>query len=155
MTCIVVKDGIMVADGMVCAGALISPLAPGHNKIIRLPDGGLVGASGGSSDIHLLFEWCLAGMPADALPKLAVLDEEKEGCIDWLWLKPDGTLWRAGPTLQPYPISSPSTIGCATASYLAEGAMMAGLSAEKALLLIIPRCRNIGLPVQVERLTPG
>jgi hypothetical protein len=156
MTIILVKAEIMVADGMTVAGGKTDRCTMLDPKIVRLPDGSLVGAAGGSQDCWQFAEWCRAGMPKGSLPEFEKSEDNKDANeIDWLWLKTDGTLWRGHKSLLPYPVPSPYTIGCSTACYMAEGAMLTGLSAEEAVRLILPHCRNIGEPIQVERLHPA
>jgi hypothetical protein len=154
MTVVAVKDNIMAADGAVVSGSQVAPLSPLDQKIVRLPDGSLVGAAGSARECWQLAVWCRAGMPADHRPVFSCMDADKDEAVDWLWLKMDGSLWRGGPELRPYPVSQPYTIGCYAAGLMAHGAMIAGKSAEDAVRVIIPHCRNVGLPVQVEALAP-
>ena len=154
MTIIAVANNIMVADGASEAGNLRYPLAPGRRKINRAPDGSLTGGAGFRQHTQALAEWTLAGMDFGNLPKLAYLDEEenRHQFMNWLWLKPNGTLWFSAHGFHPYEIAQPYAIGIAAVFW--EGAYHACLSPTKALQLALKHCTGLSGEPQVEHLHP-
>lgn len=154
MTLIAVKNGVMAADSGVFRGDMRMTLAPIDLKIVRAPDGSLVGACGSSVDCWRLREWVQAGMSLLMQPRLSYPQPDHDQAIDWLWLKPDGSLWRGDAAMNVHPLdpAQPTTIGCAPAWAFAESVMLAGYSAQAAVQHAITYCQNLSGPVQVERL---
>ena len=140
MTIICVKDNIMAADSGIRAGYCVFPSA--IPKIYRLVDGGLLGCAGNIHDSARLRYW--AGMKFSKASKPILED------VQFLWLKPDGTLTEGdknGPgalRLQPLAIGFPSEY--------AQGTLDAGASAEQAVLLTIQKTTAAWGEVQVETL---
>jgi ATP-dependent protease HslVU (ClpYQ) peptidase subunit len=154
MTVIAVKDGIMAADSMATRGGMRHNMPTAYPKIIRAPDGSLVGYSGGVPKCYALAEWVKKGMDFGDHPPFA--HEDSDMGMDALWLKADGTLWRLCFDYTVYPLDGdePYTIGEIDAASFTEGAMWAGLSAEDAIQLAAMRCLYANGEVQVEKLHP-
>lgn len=145
MTIIAYKDGVMAADSWAVTGSF-KTLCP-FPKILRLSDGGLVGAAGGITDIWTAFEWFRAGCPSE-VPEFGKPDE-----MDMLWARPDGSLWRPGLGVSRWaPAYQPGAVG--SAWQVAETALQMGHSAESAVQVCIDLRVDIGGPLQVERLHP-
>lgn len=151
MTIIAVKGRTMAADSMAVKGDVRTHLAPGDTKIIRAPDGSLVGSCGNSSDCWTLRQWVLDGMSFAQPPSFAHA-ASSDVSVDWLWLKTDGTAWRGDARMTVHPLLAPTTIGCSPAWQFTEAAMFLGLSAYDAVQFAITHCQNIGGAVQVESL---
>ena len=151
MTIIAVKNHIMAADSGTFSGSIVYRMADGHPKIVRAPDGSLVGAAGTSYDTYLLREWAKNGLNFADTPKIS---DEKDEPLAWLWLRPDGTLWRGNNAFNICPSQPIYSIGYEGACQVAEGAMWAGATAPEAVQIAIDHCVYVAGPVQVERLVP-
>jgi hypothetical protein len=152
MTIIVVQGRTMAADSFSFRGGVGYPCA--QPKIVRAPDGSLVGSAGSFPDIDLLKKWVIDGMDWSKPPTFAYDKDNDDNSIDNLWLRSTGELLRFGPAMKPYAISNPATVGINDACTLAEGMMMAGRSVEMAVAAVCERCAYVGGPIQVERLAP-
>lgn len=152
MTIIAIKDRIMAADSWTFSAGVGSPAA--LPKITRALDGSLVGASGGCIATELFRDWVHAGMNFTDVPKLEPDDDDpyNKDRIAWLWLKPDGGTRYGDHRFRTHPISTPGTVGMESACLVAEGAMIAGASAEEAVRIAISRCVFVGGEPQVEHL---
>jgi hypothetical protein len=150
MTIIAVKAGIMAADSVVRTGDLIGLVA--FPKIIRLPDGRLIGTAGSVVDCYAMQQWFLAGEPTDRPWLYGTRTENNE--VDILMLRPDGSCWRNGVAGEGfYPQPNPTTIGSYNACLVAEAAMKCGRSAEQAIGVVCEMLAGFGGPVQVERIS--
>lgn len=149
MTIIVAKDGVMCADSIFSNGQIMALVA--FPKIVRLPNGSLIGAAGYAADCWNAFQWFLEGESIHKNPFLIGDKEETE--LDMLLMKPDGSIWRSARTIHGfYPMPNGSTIGVSTGCIIAEAAMRLGRSAQEATELAIEMTAGLGRPVQVERL---
>src|SRR5687768_11861660 len=97
-------------------------------KVVRLPDGGLVGCSGNSHDCEAFRQWLIGGQvgPRPRAKSLSVLH-----------LQPDGTLLyynQSGPGVV---AEFPAAVG--TGNELALGAMLAGASPKRAVEIAAER----------------
>lgn len=154
MTIIATDGRTMVSDTYCFSEHFLSSTFP---KIVRAPDGSLVGASGLVADCHALREWVIAGMDFKNPPTLAEPfnpDRERDTSVDWMWLKVDGTVWRGLATMATYPQKPPTSIGMHTATVVVETAMALGVPIVRAVEFAIDRCNGIGGEVQIEHLRP-
>jgi hypothetical protein len=150
MTIIAVKDATMAADGIVRSGDLIGPVA--FPKIVRLPDGRIIGTSGSVVDCYAAQQWFLAGGPETRPTFYGTRAENNE--VDILMLRPDGTVWRNGIGVDGfYPQPNPTTIGGYAAGLVAEAGMACGLSAVEAVRLVGKMLAGFGGEVHSESVT--
>jgi hypothetical protein len=149
MTIIAVKSDIMAADGLVRSGDLIGPVA--FPKILRLPDGRIIGTAGCVVDCYAVQQWFLAGEPEKRPFFYGTRAENNE--VDILMLKPNGTVWRNGVGVDGfYPQPNPTTIGGYAAGLVAETGMACGLSAVEAVQLVGKMLAGFGGEVHFERI---
>lgn len=151
MTIIAVKDGYMAADSYEFVGEIGYPLAEGDSKIVRAPDGSLVGSCGSGMDCYVLRLWVLDGMDFRKPPKFT-LTADNDDSVYWFWLRKDGYLLAGDATMKVHPMSQPAACGSSGASDMVVGAMAFGASAEEAVRFAVERCNCVGGPVQVERI---
>lgn len=151
MTIIAVKDGWMAADSYSFVGSVGYPLAKGHSKITRSPDGSLVGSCGASVDCYALRLWVLDGMDFKKSPEFTYA-ADNEDSVYWFWLRKDGWLLAGDASMKVHPISMPAACGSSGACDMACGAMSFGATAEEAVRLVVERCNDVGGPVQIEKL---
>ena len=145
MTIVAVSGRQMAADSWEFADHIGFPV--GFPKIVRAPDGSLIGGSGGSMGCYELYKWVLAGMPEDKTPELP--DDEP---LTWLWLKTDGSLWMGQETFSPWPIHSPNCIGQENPGSMVLAALNAGQDLFTATEFAVARCNKVGGPIQLESL---
>lgn len=150
MTIIAIQGNTMVADSKQFVNGRSSPCPNG--KIIRAPDGSLVGACGASVDTYALRVWVLAGMDFGTKLKMKYEATNDESIL-WLWLKLDGTVWMGDADLRLHPVANPVAMGMG--AEFVDGAMAAGADAEAAVRLAIGRIAYVGGAVQIERLDNG
>lgn len=146
MTIVAYKDGVMAADSCSFSGGVRYKTM--HPKVSRGVFG-VVGCGGRSSDTVAAHEWFSAGMPPEHPPFSCDKDEP----MAIMWAKPDGTLWWGDERLVFNQIEAPACIGEGAAANFCEGAMHAGASAERAVMLTIQHCIWTGGHVTVESLT--
>lgn len=146
MTIIATDGHTMVADSWGFMADVGYPLA--YPKIVRTPDGGIVGAAGNTAYCCMLRRWAETGFADDAKPTFPPSAIENDD-LDWLWLKPDGTALRGLPDLTCYPIKPPFTIGVQHACMMVEGAMLCGVDIVKAAQIAVERCNSVGGPLTV------
>lgn len=139
----------MLSDSATFRGERQVPMP--RRKIVRAPDGSLVGAAGYTGDIDMLHTWVAAGMDFNNHPKLCY-DHKEDDALDWLWLKPDRTLFRAVGHWSPYQVSNPTTVGMQVACLLFEGALEAGATPIRAMEIAIKGCVFTGGDVDFEHL---
>lgn len=150
MTIIVASSGVMAADSVVRSGDMLSLVA--FPKIVRLPDGRLIGTSGMAVDCYAIQQWFLAGEP-EKRPSLIGTAPDHDA--DILMMKLDGTIWRNGTGVDGFfPQPDPTSIGAHTAALVAEAAIECGQSPKQAIELVIRMLAGFGGPVQVERIQP-
>lgn len=149
MTIIAVVGDMMLADSFMFRGETGSKCV--RDKVVRLPDGSLLGACGYCGDIEKLYNWAMAGMDFDNPPKFALPTTDDNMC-DWLHLRLDRTLWRCTAQLAPYQMESPSCVGVNQACILWEGAVMGGCNPIRAMELTIAKCAYVGGDVDYKRL---
>ena len=113
-----------------------------QSKIVRAPDGSLVGSAGASVDCATLRGWVKEGMNFGDLPPICY-PEKGEG-ISWLWLRTDGRLFYGNALFIMHEISLPAAVGVAEACIFAEGMLEAGATLKRALTQAIYRCDNVG-----------
>jgi hypothetical protein len=145
MTLVAFKNGVMAADSCSYTQGMRYPIK--HPKITRCSLG-LVGCAGLLSDIIAIHAWVAGGMRKQ---KVALSGDEDE-CLAILWAKPDRTVWWGNHRLVFVEYCAPTACGETTACHFAEGAMWAGLSAERAVRLATKHCLYASGKVQVERL---
>lgn len=150
MTIIVATAGMMVADATVSFGQMQHTVA--FPKIVRLPDGGLLGAAGMACDCYSVQQWFLAGGP-ETRPKL--LGTEPDGGGDFLLMKPDGSVWRNISGVDGlYPQPDPASVGSHEAAIVVDTAIRCGKSPVEAVELVIKMLSGFAGPVQLETLSP-
>lgn len=148
MTIIAVKGSMMAADSASFQDDIMFPSA--HPKIIRAPDGGLVGACGAAGDCQILRNWVAAGMDFDKPPKFSHPDATNDKSLLWLWLKPDLSVEMGDSIMNHWIVPSPVVIGSG-AGYL-HGLLDGGIDLAEAVRRAIERVQYIGGPVQAERI---
>ena len=147
MTIIAYKDGMMAADSCSFSGGRKYPVP--EPKIVRSALG-LFGAAGRDSDCWLGRSWFRSG--AAQGQEQPNFSKDEHDPVEFLWVKPDWSVWWADDRLQFTPYAFPACIGESSVVSFTEGAMMAGLSAPDAVALAIRHCVWVGGEVQVERL---
>jgi hypothetical protein len=149
MTIIAVSGREMACDGVSSLGSLLLPMAPGETKIVRAPDGSLVGASGSGGDCQRLRNWATNGMSWEAFPRLTHRPVDQEDSIHWLWLKPDGTLWFGDAIGNVHEVSNPFSIGFSHACSFVDGALAAGANLHQAVTMACERHAFLRPPVSM------
>lgn len=119
-------------------------------KIVRAYDGALASACGAADDIYLFQEW-FKGETAPFSDQPAYRNKGDEG-IGILLLRRDGTTWRSDEGGAWNPVNNLYALGHSDAVNFTVGAMLAGASAEQAVLLCVACIQYTAAPVQVERL---
>jgi hypothetical protein len=147
MTIIACDGHTMVADSWCFHGDVGYPMPT--PKIVRVPDGGIVGAAGFRAECDAIRSWASNGFRDADKPTL-----DREHDSTWLWLKPNGELWQACWDMKLYRLLPPFTVGVQEACLLAEGAMNCGVCIVAAVEMAISRCNSVGGPVTVLRLAP-
>lgn len=143
---IIASDGTcMVADSWCFHGDVGYPMPT--PKIVRTPDGGIVGAAGFRAECDAIRSWASNGFLDAEKPTL-----DKEQDSTWLWLKPNGELWQAFWDMKLYRLLPPFSVGANAACMMAEGAMNCGVDIVTAVEMAIRRCDSVGGAVTVLRL---
>lgn len=122
VTTIVARDGVMASDTQ-CTGHYMMRV----EKLYRLPDGGVVGGSGGSRESYAAIRWMLAGEAGEP-----PVSGDGDNVYDLLILRPDGTLWLANngfPSFRLFDKFAAIGSGC----HLAMAAMDMGATATQAV----------------------
>lgn len=144
MTVIVYRNGVMAADTGCFSGSVIVGVA--EEKIIRLPDGSLLGCAGSKGDIWQFRAWAMEGFQPDKRPK----DFDDFGALH---VAQDGAITEYGKSCYPYP--APPEWGYQGAGEdFVHGLLVAGLSAERAVELAIQHYAWAAGTVQAMSLTP-
>lgn len=143
MTAIAYRDGVLAADSMVGGGNQIFGT---DRKLWRRLDGALMGAVGRSEIAHPFRELFMAGLEREFI--CVSKDNEDFGA---LVVYADGQCWAYG-VYGRYPLEQGPFTAMGSADVFLMGAMAAGASAEEAVALAIAWRKDIGGPVQVERL---
>jgi hypothetical protein len=148
MTIIAVHGNMMLADSWGFTGAM------GHTspwpKIMRAPDGSLIGWAGTVENIKLARDWVARGMDWQNTPK--VHDKDEDGALSGLILDANGQAWRISENYVFYEVPSPFAVGYETASTFWTGAVTCGANPILAMELAIKHCAYVGGDVQVERM---
>jgi hypothetical protein len=151
MTLIVYSDGAMAADdGIFCDSRREISAMP---KVV-CSSLGLFGAAGDWPDTELCHDWFMSGMGQQEAEELrGILRHEKGGeSVTLLWVKADGSVWRADGRLHFGRVRSPEVIGEPAACAFAMGALSMGAGAELAVSLASQKCVWVGPGASVVRL---
>lgn len=149
MTIICIKDGIVAADGAGFSGDVITSFS--KQKLIRSPDGAIGGAAGPTCDVLIFRRWFSQSTVEQRQAAGTVPLSDMESGLEMLWLEPGGEIWTAFYDGKPYPLEAKMA---ATGSLwqVAQGAMLAGATAEEAVLICIENGVSAAGQVCVERL---
>lgn len=154
MTIIACANNIMVADSRRYSGGVTFKLPPGANKISRSPCGSLVGMAGLGSHTFVGHKWVVEGMDFSKLPKLPeVDDDQKNERLVWLWLRPDGRLFRGDHNFDYHELAQPESIGVQDACWIWQGAVLACHDPVKAIRITLENCQYVGGEPQIEYLS--
>lgn len=126
MTTLATDGTEMAADGLVCAGNLVS--ATDCPKIERLSDGRIVGAAGDLISAEAFRRWM-----RDGQGELPLLDEEFEGVVA------DGSSHVVVYDFRCRPLRLPTPYAAGSGRELAMGAMLAGKSPTEAVEIACTR----------------
>lgn len=148
MTIIAVQASAMAADSASFQSDVMFP-AP-EPKIIRSPDGGLIGATGATGDCQILRRWVASGMDFAKPPRFSFVDPASRDSVLWLWLKPDLTVRMGDCFLNHWLVPSPVAVGTGTEFFY--GALDGGCDLTEAVTRTIARVPYLGGKVQVERI---
>lgn len=139
MTTIATDGETIAADSLIsCMGTLLAF----NKKLHRCSDGRIFGCTGLATHIIQFSNWMLAGCPDDGKP---ILREEFAALV----LNPDGSVDYMDQELTPVPYAVPAAVGSGGA--IALGAMLAGATPAKAILIAAERDRTTGGTVYSER----
>jgi hypothetical protein len=129
MTVVVYRAGVMAADDLVWnMSNVITGRTP---KITRLPDGGLLSASGFSSEIQQVTDWIAAGCPVGCKPEIT--DPQR---FNGIWVKPSGQVVKMSHDLIDQKLAADFyCLSCAHDFTL--GCLYAGATAEEAVRLTL------------------
>lgn len=154
MTIVVAYGNTMVADTEASLGCI--RVKSGQPKIVRVPDGSLIGMSGSSIWVQILRQWAKAGANLDKTPTFppTTREDAENDALSWLWLRQPGALLYGDDRMQPYPVDNPYCIGIETAAMAAFAAMDAGANAVRAVEIAIKRNYWVGGDLQIEKLYP-
>lgn len=130
----------MAGDGLACVEGMATTFD--RVKVLRLPDGSLLGCAGDSCEIASFRRWLADGGKHPRLKAFAAL------C-----LRPDGSLdyYAEGP--EPSKMGLPAAIG--TGEQIAIGAMEAGASPGRAVRIASKRDPHTGGEITVLSLSDG
>lgn len=142
MTTIATDGKSMAGDGQREVRGTIS--TRNAEKVRRLSDGSVIGTAGDSACGCALIEWLEGGGDA---PKL-----EPESGFNALQLTSDGKVFIYDKHCMPMPVEPPMAIG--SGMDLAIGAMLAGKSAEDAVMIAVRRDPGTGGKITVLHLEP-
>lgn len=144
MTVIAFKGGVMAADTMLSGGNQQCRA----QKIVRLPDGGVVGACGQWGRAYAGLKYLEEGGDPDAKDGLPKIDG-----ANFLIARPDGSLWLVEDEFPPYPLrDTVAAIGCGSDAALM--AMTLGLTAVEAVARVTRQDVLCGDPVQSMEIVP-
>jgi hypothetical protein len=130
VTVIVYRDGVMAADTGEFMGGLIA--GTGCEKVVRLPDGGLLACAGRKSDIWRFRDWAMDGFrPADRPAPF-----ENFGA---LVVGPDGKITKYDERSYPYPLEAEWAMEGCEEEFL-TGLLVMGATATQAVTIAIERC---------------
>lgn len=149
---IIATDGLyMAADSACFQNDLMFPCP--SPKIVRAPDGSLVGATGATGDAHFLREWVKSGMDFTKPPRLSWTDTKEDHSILWLWLRREGDVHMGDCTMLHWPVPIPTVVGYGSAFSIAS--LAAGMALADAVAAAIRRTPYLGGDVQIELLRPA
>jgi hypothetical protein len=129
MTVVVYRDGVMAADTADWIGNIAYTFD--IEKVVRLPDGSLMGASGDSGDIQAFHKWATNGFPEQ--------QGKAEDVFSAMIVRPDGTIWSYDKTWRPERVFG-DWYGCGAHVEFINGLMVAGIDAIGAVELAIKHC---------------
>lgn len=144
MTAIAWRCGSLAADSACWGGDGRNTIVGHHEKIIRLPNGGLFAGCGRSTEADKVARHLAEH---DDLQGLEHLKDEYFGAI---WIKPDGIAYALEDDLHPMKITAPFAAWGAPVVFML-GALHAGASAEQAVRLAIHHTDGAAGEVQVVR----
>lgn len=148
MTCIATDGKTMAGDGRALIGQLIT--TEERVKLIRTPDGSVVGVAGDATAGALVRQWFEKGEDLSCIP--AVKPGEEPGTpFEALVLRPDGRVELLDWNFTATQLALPAAIG--SGREVAIGLMMAGLSPKEAVERTMTRVASVGGKVTVMR--PG
>ena len=134
MTTVAAKAGVFAADTQLSGGGTINRVS----KLMRLPDGGVVGGAGTWHQAYQAMKWMAAGEHGDC-----PVFEDATLMIG----KPDGSLWLAEGCMPPYPLlNDASAIG--SGAQAAQAGMLSGKSALQSVEDVIGVDRGTSGPVE-------
>lgn len=151
MTIIACANNMMVADSKRFSSTVSFDLAPGHQKIMRAPDGSLVGCAGTYACFQAARTWILNGMNFNVRPKLPD-EQDNKTPLDWIWLQLDGRVFRGDHNFDYHEVSQPETIGVAEACWVWHGAFWACDNPVRAIEIAIEHCQYVDGKPQIEYL---
>jgi hypothetical protein len=148
MTIIAATNTLMIADGARFNGCIKQRMPEGKGKIIRAPDGSLVGMAGTMTWTEQLRRWVDIGMLWSEKPVFQP-NANDDNTMAWLWLQTNGTLWFGDQRMEPYEVTAPSAIGMEIAAAVVESLIIAGVDPIRAMNLTIERHTYTGGPLQI------
>ena len=120
MTLILAHNRLMLCDSFSGDGHVNYGLTPGLRKIVRCPDGSLIGFAGLSSNCSQLRVWAKAGMDRGNPPQLRREDDDC-GAYSWLRMAPDGKLFAGCLDMIEERVTNPYYVGNFAAAYMFLG----------------------------------
>ena len=142
MTIVVYRDGVIAADS---AGSRGDRLVGYFTKITKTDAGMLAGAEGEAGCIETFLKWVREGCTPDNVPDF------KEDHVSGFTVNPRGVITGYNWMFQPYVVDWPF-YGVGSGYAVAQGAMEAGATAERAVEIAIKYCDGCGGPVKTLRL---
>lgn len=148
MTVIAFRDGVMAADTGVWATDYIMAYET-MDKIVRLPDGSLLGSAGECVIINAYVEWAKAGFPEQGKPEPG----EKKDDFGAILALPTGELFEIDFKFRREKVDAPFLVegSCGEFGY---ACMLAGCSAPETVALAIKHFSHCGGRVVTHRLVP-
>lgn len=138
----------MAADGRACVGDLIT--TDSREKLVRCPDGSIVGVAGDACAAALVREWFAKGASPTIIPALKAGDEPGT-TVQALILRPDGRIEFMDWNFTAVDQTAPAAIG--SGREVAIGAMLAGLKPAEAVAQVALRVTTVG--GRIVELKPG
>lgn len=139
MTCIATDGKTMAADGLACVGHLIT--TESRVKLVRCPDGSVVGVAGDATGGALMREWFSKGEDRACLPVIKPGDEAGTP-VEALILRPDGRVEFMDWNFTAVEHDRPAAIG--SGREIAIGLMLAGVTPGEAVAGAARRVASVG-----------
>jgi hypothetical protein len=146
---IIATDGNCMAADSVSFQDDIMHAVP-RPKIVRAPDGTLVGATGATGDCSALRDWVVAGMNFEKVPLFSFRDAATDHSILWLWLRGPGDVHMGDCTMAHWAVPVPTAIGFGVP--FLHGLLVAGMMLGEAVAITIKRSAYLGGDMQIEEL---